>query len=154
MMVNEMDSKTKKNDISYLVDDKYLDFFVNPKSECAGKPTGYIGSWNYPDIMIEFKGKVLNALEVADDYYSRDRDGDKPVWAKMRDKYFGGRSYVYPDEMIQKLDDFDNREIVAFLYYCVCYKERFFDGAYGDYAEDGYIGKLLLRLKELPLTID
>ena len=77
----------------------------------------------------------------------------KPIWAEMRDKYFNGRPYVYPDEMIEHLSEFNNEEIVAFLQYCSNYKERFCDGAYGRYAAEGFIGKLLVRLKELPLYI-
>ena len=149
-------TEDEKGDISYLVDEKYLDFFTKPHPEYEESKTGYSDFQNYPDIypdiMNEFKVKVLNALQAANDYGLLNRHN--PIWAQMRDKYFGVRPYVYPDEMIENLYEFDNKEIIAFLHYCTNYKERFFTGAYGLYAEEGYIGKLLLRLKELPLTIE
>ena len=56
--------------------------------------------------------------------------------------------------MIIFLDQFDNKQIIEFLWRCVRYDERFCEGAYADYAEEGIIGKLLTRLKLLPLTIE
>ena len=67
----------------------------------------------------------------------------------MVENLFNGKPYVDPDEMIGYLDEFDIREIIAFLHYCTIYKERFFDGIYGVFTMEGYIGRLLMRLKEL-----
>ena len=149
-------TENEKVDISYLVDEKYLVFFTNPRPEYEGSKTGYSDFQNYPDIypdiMNEFKLKVGNAYAAANDYGLLNEHN--PIWAQMREKYFDGRPYVQADEMIEKLHEFDNKEIIAFLRYCVCYKERFFTGAYGLFAQEGMIGKLLLRLKELPLTIE
>ena len=144
-------TEAEKRDISYLTEEKFRNYFNEHKPECEGTSTGYLGSWNYPDIMNDFRDKVLNAISAANDYGALNRN--KPIWAKMRDKYFDGKPYVYPDEMIGKLSEFDNKEIVAFLHYCVCYKERFCDGAYGSYARSGIIGKLLARLAELSPTL-
>ena len=148
-------TEDEKVDISYLLDEKYLDFFTNPRPEYEGSKTGYSVFQNYPDIypgiMNEFKIKVLNAYTAANDYGLL--NAHNPIWAQMREKYFEGRPYIQPEEMIEKLYEFDNKEIIAFLHYCVCYKERFFTGDYGLFAEEGLISKLLLRLKELPLTV-
>ena len=71
----------------------------------------------------------------------------------MRKNYFDCAQVVYALDMIKNLDSFDNREVVAFLYDCVVYEECFCKGTYGYYAQEGLIGKALLRLKELPLTL-
>lgn len=143
-------SGTELRDISYLVADEYLSFFLDPNAECLVPSAKSPGKWEYSEIMQAFKQKVLtaySAMVALDDSLSR-----KSVWAKMRDKYFNGKDYVYPDEMICYIDSFDNSEIVAFLHYCAEYKERFCDGAYCEYVKDGYFGKLLLKLKERPLS--
>lgn len=140
-------------DISHLVDDKFVSFFTDPDSDCKGKTTGYLGSWNYPEIMNSFSFFVKEALCAV---YNYDFDmsmyiymtGQDTIWQKMREKYFNGKPYVQPEEMIEHLGEFDNKETISFLHYCACYSEQFCDGAYGDYAKEGYIGKLLLRLKE------
>ena len=137
----------EQKDISFLITDEYVSFFTTPTSECEGKSTGYIGSWDYPEIMETFKDKILRAYRAL--YNFRCYNGRKHVWAEMRDKYCNGRSYVHPDEMIEHLSEFDSREIIGFLYYCTIYKERFCDGIYGFYAKEGFIGRLLIRLKEL-----
>lgn len=145
-------SEAEQKDISYLVDDKYVSFFTNPNSDCEGTTTGYLGSWNYPKIMEEFRQHVINATKAIYDYdlFSK----KKNVWAEMREKYYDGKPYVFAEDMIEEhLKDFDNREIIAALHYCVVYKERYCDGICGYYAKEGYIGQLLLKLKELPLSL-
>ena len=139
----------EQKDISFLITIEYVSFFSAPTSEYEGTSTGYIGSWNYPEIMETFKDKILRAYRSL--YNFRGYNGRKPVWAEMRDKYCNGRSYVHPDEMIEHLSEFDSREIIGFLYYCTIYKERFCDGVYGFYAKEGFIGRLLIRLKEILL---
>ena len=141
-------SEEEQKDTSFLYVDEFISFFTNPPSECAGTPTGYLGSWNYPDIMESFRNKVARASAALYGFGCRP-NGRKPVWAEMRDKYFNGKPYVDPDEMIGYLDEFDIREIIAFLHYCTIYKERFSDGIYGVFTMEGYIGRLLMRLKEL-----
>ena len=149
-------SETKIVDISNLVDEKYLDFFTHPVSDCEESNNVYCDFSDYPDIypaiMIEFRENVIKALIEMDGFeFNAD---NKPRWAKMRDKYFDGKPYVQASEMIEKLDEFDYKEIIAFLHFCVCFKERFITGTYGVYAEKGLIGQLLLRLKELSNSID
>ena len=97
--------------------------------------------------MVSFREKVLRAYAAIYDF--RGYNGRRPVWAEMRDKYYNGKSYVYPDEMIEHLNEFDSREVIGFLYYCTVHKERFCDGSYGTYTMKGYIGRLLMKLKEL-----
>lgn len=143
-------SEAEQKDISFLVSDDYISFFSNCTTDCVGKYTGFIGCWDYPEIMESFKKKVIRAHASL---YNFLMNSKKLVWAEMRDKYFGGKAYVYPDEMIENLNKFDNKEIIAFLHYCTVYKERFCTGAYGEYAKDGFIIKLLLRLKKLPLSL-
>lgn len=136
-------------DISELVEKRYIDFFTNPDSEYVEKSPENAGGWRYPEIMNDFRRCVV-CMYPATKYNSED---NRPLWAKMRQKYYDDKPYVYPDEMITKLELFDNKELIAFIHYCVVYKERFCDGAYGDYAKDGFIGRALLRLRDLPLVI-
>jgi len=140
-------------DISVLVEQRFIDFFTNPDSEFIVKPTEEDGIWRYPEIMEEFK-KYVGFLEWSVHFSGYSGESRRPHWALMRQKYFDGRDYVYPEEMITKLEEFDNRDCLAFLHYCVSYKERFCDGAYMDYSKEGYIGRILLRLSQLPLTIE
>lgn len=142
-------SEEEKRDISFLITKEYLDYFINPKQECKGETTGYLGSWKYPSIMKKFKVDVLKAFTLANG-----PKRDKSIWAEMRNKYFDGKPYVYPEEMIENLFKFDNKEIIAFLWFCSCYKERFIDGVYGEYASEGLVGKILKRLEELPHEIE
>ena len=139
--------KKKRQTIFSLIDRRFVKFFSDPKAECEGKTTGYLGSWDYPEIMENFRVEVVREYIAV--HKQEGRSEVKPVWAEMREKYFNGRSYVYPDEMIKHLNSFDSREIIGFLHYCTVYKERFHSGAYGVYAKEGYIGKLLLKLKEI-----
>lgn len=141
-------SEAEQKDISYLVADEYITFFTDQTSECEGTSTGALGSWNYPEIMMSFREKVGHAH--ASLYNFKGYNGGKSVWAEMCDKYYGGKAHVYAEDMFDgHFDEFDSREIIAFLHYCVIYKERFGDGSYGQYAKEGYIGKLLIKLKEL-----
>ena len=48
-------SEEEQKDISFLITNEYVSFFSAPTSECEGTSTGYIGSWNYPEIMETFK---------------------------------------------------------------------------------------------------
>ena len=67
----------------------------------------------------------------------------------MRKKYMNGKPYVPIDEMIAdgRLDRFSADEVVAAIYFCLVYKERFCEGYFMHCCEDGIIGKLLLCLK-------
>lgn len=141
--------EAEQRDISFLVCNEFLAFFTSPGSEFKGESAGGC-FWEYGGIMDTFLGKVLRARKAI---YNFDYPDKKPVWAEMRDKYFGGRSYVHPDEMIAHLCEFNNKEIIEFLWFCSVYSERWCPGAYGIYAEEGYIGKLLVRLKDLPLSV-
>ena len=47
------------------------------------------------------------------------------------------------------LNEFDSREVIEFLYHCTVHKESFCDGIYGTFTMNGYIGRLLMKLKEL-----
>ena len=96
-------SEEEQKDTSFLYVDEFISFFTNPPSECAGTPTGYLGSWNYPDIMKSFRNKVARASAALYGFGCRP-NGRKPVWAEMRDKYFNGKPYVDPDEMIGYLE--------------------------------------------------
>ena len=145
-------SLAEQKDISYLVENKYISFFTNPDSDCEGASTGFLGSWNYPERMLEFKNKVGNAYSAIYNY--KGYNGIQPVWAEMRNKYYDGQDYVNAEDMMeQHIKDFSTKEVIAALHYCSIYKERFCDGAYGYYAKEGYIGKLLLKLKGLPLSL-
>ena len=129
--------------ISNLCEEKYVDFFTDPSSEFvveAEKAYAF-----YPEIMEKFYRRVRKAFMAVN---KGPVIKGPSIWTKMKEKYFGNTS-VFPEEMIEKLSEFDTREIVAFLYYCVMYKERFCDGAYGYYAKQGIIGKLLTRLNEI-----
>ena len=136
-------------DISYLVDDKFVSFFTDPNSNCKGTSTGYLGSWNYPEIMKDFQWKVVYAYHATVNFLTY----HKPIWAIMREKYFNGEPYVQPEEMIKYKDSFDNREIIAFLDFCANYSELYNDGIYGAYAKEGLIGIMLLELKKRPLKL-
>ena len=143
----------KTVNVSALVSDEYVDFFTDPNAPCeAVFANDGTNAYTYPELMERFRSIVLKAV-TAVDAIRRGRE-NKPVWAKMREKYYGGKAYVYPDEMIEHLEEFSVEELVAFLHYCVIYKERFCDGAYGGYAKEGFIGRVLLRLRELSLEID
>ena len=142
--------KQKEISISALTSDEYVSFFTNPESKCRAVFSGDgTNRYTYPDIMNRFKSAVLKAYSaVRSELSSR-----KPIWALMREKYYGGAPYVYPDVMIEHLNDFSVEELLAFLHYCTEYKERFCDGAYGNYASDGFIGQVLVRLRELPKDV-
>ena len=130
--------------ISCLCEKKYVDFFTDPASEFTVAEAGKAGTC-YPEIMEEFYHRVKKAFMAVN---KGPVIKGPSIWTQMKEKYFGNAS-VFPEEMIEKLSGFDTGEIVAFLHYCVMYKERFCDGAYGDYAKQGIIGKLLARLGEI-----
>ncbi len=142
----ELVDKMKKDDILLLISDEYVSFFSDPAPDCRGETTGSLGSWNYPAIMGSFREAVMDAYTHICRF---GREDDKPVWALMREKYFDGEDYVQPEDMILHIDSFDVSEFVAFLHYCAWYKERFCDGAFGDYTKEGLIGKCLLKLKHV-----
>ena len=93
--------------------------------------------------------EMPNQSNSSNDEASKRRLEKKEILKVLRS--LQNTDYVHPDEMIEHLSEFDSREIIGFLYYCTIYKERFCDGVYGLYAKEGFIGRLLIRLKEILL---
>ena len=139
----------EQKDISFLITEEYVSYFTDESSCFDGAP---LCGEPYPEIMERFSDDVARAHRALYrfGYYYEMGIEYKMVWAEMREKYFNGEPYVQPEDMILFLKAFDNRECIAFLYYCVIYKERYCIGVFGEYAKEGLIGKVLLRLKELP----
>lgn len=130
-------SEEEQKDISYLVEDRFIDFFTDPKSDFEERNDG---------IMYEFRMKVLKAYKAT---YGFGRiKCETHMWRQMLDKYCN------TDKMLNCLYELSNIEIIVFLEHCIWREGRFNYRAYTDWSKEGVIGKILLRLKELPLVLD
>ncbi len=149
-------SEYEKKDISFIVSEEYVSFFNNSNSvfkvpcEKTATEPAYFANCDYPKIMWDFWNDLSKAYCIMMGFSG----GTSGIWPSMREKYLNGKEYAKPEEMIAFLNKFDNKQVLEFLFYCVRYAERFGCGSYAKYAEEGIIGKLLNRLKQLPLSIE
>ena len=133
-------SEEEQRDISYLVDERFIAFFTDLDSDFEEQ---------YEEgIMYEFRMKVIKAYQATYGFDTH-KMVTEPRWVEMRNKY-GTSDYDMP----HYLEEFSNVEIIAFLEHCIWRDSRHFPEAYTDWAKNGVIGKALLRLKELPLSLD
>ena len=98
-----------------------------------------------------FRGKVVRARGTLTAYGKYKRS--QPVWRDMCDRFYPQKRHVWPEDMIDHLNELDTNEVVEFLWYVVVYCDRWWGGAYEEYANNGLIGGLLVRLLELPHTV-
>ena len=130
-------------DISYLVEDDIIDYFTNPKTNYEKSST----------IKTDFKEKVNSAyrlLTIIKREYKR-QPFDRLISKYIKKEECPGFDYT---PLFDCIDDFDNEDVIASLYYCVEMFAGFDRNKYKELAKDGTIGKLLLHLKELPLELD
>ena len=129
--------------ISYLVEDDIIDYFTNPKTNYEKSST----------IKTDFKEKVNSAyrlLTIIKREYKR-QPFDRLISKYIKKEECPGFDYT---PLFDCIDDFDNEDVIASLYYCVEMFAGFDRNKYKELAKDGTIGKLLLHLKELPLELD
>jgi len=146
-----------ETEYGFLTQDKFIEFFSNPN---AIYNNGNL--WNccygtrvcYTDIVLEFELVFREFLRYG--FYKNVVEGSEKlqygtIWAEMRQKYCNGKGYVHIDEMIAdgRLEQFTAKEVLAALYFCLIYKERFCEGYFLDCCENGEIGKLILHLKKI-----
>jgi hypothetical protein len=128
-------------DISFLVEETYVNFFTTAIVEDDELP-----------IMQSFREKVHRARGALTGFGKYKRV--QPVWRDMCNRFYPGQNHVSPKEMIEHLYELDANEVVEFLWYVVAYCNRWCGGEYKKYTNVGLIGRLLVRLQDLPLTVE
>ena len=134
--VPEVDHK----DVSFLVEENFVRFFTSTTD----------ADWETP-IMQRFRGKVVRARGALTAFGKYKRS--QPVWRDMCDRFYPQEKRVWPEKMIQHLNELGTNEVVEFLWFAVVYCDRWCEGMYEEYTNSGLIGKLLTRLQELPHTV-
>ena len=141
----------------FLTQERLVDFFNNPNSIYNNG-----NLWNslygtrvcYTDPVLEFDIMMSEYCNYC--FYKSHVEGAPQmrfgeVWSNMRHKYLGGKEYAQIDELIAdgRLEQFTAEEVMSAIHFCAIYKERYCQGHFLDCCEDGIIGKLLLRLKNV-----
>lgn len=132
--------EAEHKDVSFLVEERFVRFFTSTTT----------ADWESP-IMQLFRGKALRAKGTLTAYGKYKRS--QPVWRDMCDRFYPRKMHVRPEDMIDHLNELDTNEVVEFLWYVVVYCDRWCGGQYEEYANNGLIGELLVRLQELPHTV-
>ena len=145
---------------AFLTQDKFVHFFNDSLSiyDNGSLYDGfYTGCACYTNTVLEFVILFEEFLEyryLMEILESKVAIRYQEIWTLMRQKYMKGKLYVQIDEMIEdgRLEKFSADEVIAAIYFCLMYKERFCEGYFLDCCEAGIIGKLLLRLKNIYIT--
>ena len=159
-IIAKLHKNVKDNYISawkydFLLTEEFLSFFTNPESVFAdyskmlpgAAHLGYSVTTNKFDLAIR---DYLLFERLDSEINEGERITFRELWRTVRDRY----NEKFVDQDVEQLlqEDADKTspdEIVATIIYCTVRAERLCTGFFASCCENGMIGRLLLRLKEV-----
>lgn len=139
----------------FLLTDEFLSFFTNQKSVFAGHSKMALGAAHlgYSNTTNKFELAIRDYLlfEWLDSEVNKtERIYFSAVWRAVRDRYNANNVDQNLEQLLQEdAGKTSPDEIVAAIIYCTIGAERLCTGFFVSCCENGMIGRLLLRLKEV-----
>lgn len=142
----------------FLLTDEFLSFFTNQKSVFADHSKMALGAAHlgYSNTTNKFELAIRDYLlfEWLDSEVNKtERIYFSAVWRAVRDRYNANNVDQNLEQLLQEdAGKTSPDEIVAAIIYCTIGAERLCTGFFVSCCENGMIGRLLLRLKEVRKT--
>lgn len=156
----ELHENIKGNSISawkydFLLTDEFLSFFINQESVFADHSKMALGAAHlgYSDTTNKFELAIRDYLlfEWFDSEVNKTERMDfSTLWRAVRDRYNENSVDQNLEQLLQEgAGKTSSDEVVAAIIYCTIGAERLCTGFFVSCCENGMIGRLLLRLKEV-----